>query len=230
MRISFTIIFLVLFKLTYSQHCNCDENPEIKEVITCKPIHFKNKTEIFWQYDCDSSWLSFKNSKGKKTVLYTLEAGLMELTEKLGYSYAAEYKSSFLIKNNLISGCCVPSEFILFNKTTGKKQSVLGRLIFYSEDSKHPVVVYFESNGENKNLFNNIILKNIDKNKSYKIKLHMGRIWSTLQSNGEMFAEHLMDGTEINDNKLKITYRFKLKDRDEWQSETIVIDLSKYGS
>ncbi len=233
-KLLFTIILILTVKTGNSQQCNCDQNPELKETISCRALHLKNHAKIYWQYNCDSSWLVFENRR-KKEILYSLEAGLIGYTEKLGYSYAAEYKSTFLIRNNVISGCCDPSEFILFDKENGKEKINMGRLIFYSEVSNHPIVVYFENsnyqpfNGS-KIDHNNLTLRNINNNKIYKIKLPKGRIQTTIKLSGEMFPEHLIDQAEIINNNLIIKYRFKTKvTGDGWLIGKIVIDLSKYS-
>lgn len=234
MKTLLSIVFLAIFKLSYSQHCSCSQEPELKEVISCNPTIFKNKAKIFWQYNCDSAWLVFKSLSGKTVSLYSLQAGLKDMAERLGYFYVAEYKSTFLIQNNLISGCCTPPEFILFEKTNGKKRASLGRLIFFSEDASHPIVLYFQNNqsvgsDNTKSSFNNIILKNVNTNSTYKIQLPKGRIWSTLQFIGEMYGEHLIEEAKIIDNKLELIYRYMTEENGEWQTETISINLSKYG-
>jgi len=232
------LIIALLFFLNSSfgqKQCSCDSNQFLKEIISCDAVIFKNGAKLFTQYNCDSSWLTFQNKKGKKMIIYTLES-LVELTGRLGYSYATEYKSDFLIQNNVISGCCDPPEFILFDKETGKEKLNLGRLIFYSDNSRHPIVVYFDNSNYKSFDGNNIdcdhiTLRNVDNNKVYKIKIPKGRIKTTVELTEEMFPEHLIDESEIIRNKLILKYRFKTKaDNDEWLIGEIIIDLNKYGS
>jgi len=236
MKTLLSIVLLFYLYPAFGQiQCHCDSNQELNEAISCEPIIFKNKAKLYTQFNCDSSWLTFQNKNGKKTIIYTLES-LVELTGRLGYSYATEYKATFLIQNNVISGCCDPPEFVLFDKENGKEKLYLGRVIFYSESAKYPFVAYFKNSNyksfDGNNIdYNNVTLRNVDNNKVYNIKIPQRRIATTVELTEEMFPEHLIDGSEIAGNKLIIKYRYKTKgQKDEWLTGTITIDLTKYGT
>jgi len=233
MKTLLIIGLIILCKVFYAQECTCELNPELAVNISCKAVVLNNQSKIYWQYNCDSSWLTFKNSKGLIKILYSLERALMDYTGRLGFSYAAEYKSTFLIQNNVISGCCDPPEFILFDKANGKEKINLGRLVFYSEFKNYPFVVYFENNKyafEGKeSRENNLILRNIDNNKTFKIKLPSSRIKTTMAITEENFPEHLIDETKIINGLLLIKYRYKIRsDEENWLEGTIKIKLAKY--
>ncbi|MGF2414540.1 MAG: hypothetical protein ACQUYJ_19550, partial [Ferruginibacter sp.] len=115
MKVSITIGMLFFATVLYGQQCQCETDTQLKEIISCETIHFNNHSKLYRQFNCDSSWLTFESSVGIKRTLYSLEAALMNYTERLGYQYATEYKWSFLIQNNLISGCCTPPELSLIH-------------------------------------------------------------------------------------------------------------------
>lgn len=210
------------------QNCGCKSQPELNEIISCKKTIFKNGAKIYRQFNCDSSWVVFKNKNKKKQILYTLN-GLVELSERLGYVNWFEYKNTFLIQNNVISGCCDPPEYILFDKENGILKKEIGPILFYSENLKFPIVVSLDINS---NDFLNFI--NLDTNKNFKIKLPKGRIDKTLQISGEMFPEHLFDDGQIENGIFEIQYRYKIKEGenedDNWIEEKITVDLRKYVS
>ena len=221
MKLFCLFIFIFLLKNSLGQQCNCDSNPNLREVISCKKINFKNYSKLYWQFNCDSSWLTFENKYGKKKILYALESPYIEFSERLGYRYSAEYKSTFLIQNKLISGCCDPPEFILFDKNTGKLKLNLGSIIYYSEDSKYPFVIYLS-----KANYNSLTILNVDKNKNNKIELPIGRIHKTLKITDELFPEHLFEEGKNQNGVLKISYRYKKNTEDKkWYKDEIVIDL-----
>jgi hypothetical protein len=51
-----------------SENCNCEENKELKDYISCKETVFRNGAKIYRQFNCDSSWLVFENKKIKKNI------------------------------------------------------------------------------------------------------------------------------------------------------------------
>ena len=59
-----------------------------------------------------------------------MSGAFLHLTGRLGFNYATEYKNHFLMQYNVISGCCTPPDFYLFDKNTGQQTKVLGRLIY----------------------------------------------------------------------------------------------------
>ena len=54
------------------ENCNCEENPELSDYISCKETVFSNGAKIYRQFNCDSSWLVFENKKVKKTIRHKI--------------------------------------------------------------------------------------------------------------------------------------------------------------
>lgn len=136
-------IFILFNTLSYAQDCNCNSSPILKQIINCEPYIFSNGNQLKWNYDCNGSYLIFSN-KTNPTTLFELEASLIELTGRLGYSSWKEYVNSFIIENRLISGCCDPSEYFLFDKISGKLIKNLGSEL--RENEKHIFYLYYNEN------------------------------------------------------------------------------------
>jgi hypothetical protein len=180
---------------------------------------------LYRQFNCDSSWLTFESNKGIKTILYSLEGGLIEATEKLGYQYAAEYKTTFLLQNNLISGCCTPPEYLLFNKTTGTEIKNFGSLIFYGVKEKYSLAVCMEDTS-----FNELKFYDINTKKTFTVNLPAGKIKATLEKGSEMYAEYLFDEAMISGNHFTASFRYQKKGKDkDWYNYKLTVDLKKYG-
>jgi len=101
------IITLPLFlnSVLGQNQCSCESNKNLSEAISCKPVIFVNKAKLYTHFNCDSSWMTFESKNGKKAVIFGLGDNLIELTGRLGYIYATEYQTRFLIQNNVISRC-----------------------------------------------------------------------------------------------------------------------------
>jgi hypothetical protein len=151
-----------------------------------------------------------------------LDKGLIELTEKLGYVNWIEYKNTFMIENRLISGCCDPSEYVLFDKNNGKKIANLGREIYYSDIKKHSYFVTIDSKRSN---YLNFL--NLNNGKLFKINLPKGRIEKTLKITNEIFSESLFEEGKIKNGTFDIKYRYKTKDNGKWLIGEIKVDLNQ---
>ena len=221
------LLILLLFSISsrsFGQSCSCATNPQLKEIINCDTTFLNNKVTLYWQFNCDSSWLIFENQSGLKKVLYSLESPLIELTERLGYRFTWEYQKSFLIQNNLISGCCTPPEYLLFSKEKGTLITNLGPLIYYGEERNNNFVIYFTNKA-----LNHVTLHYVDSGRKYDISLPAGRFASTLKKKGELYAERLFIETDIRDSIMTIEYRYQKKEKeDRWYTDNVVIDLNKY--
>jgi hypothetical protein len=225
MKIAFTIILSIISQLCLGQNCSCKTRPELNEIISCKKTIFKNGAKIYREFTCDSSWVIFESKSKKKKILFSLDKDLIELTGKLGFVDWVEFKKSFLVEYHTISGCCDPYEYILFDKTNGKKIAELGREIYHSENEKYPYFVTIDK--ENSNYLSFL---NLNTNKIFKIDLPKDRIEKTIKVMNERFSETLFEKGEIIDGIFEIKYKYKKTAKDKWLIGKVTVDLKKHVS
>jgi hypothetical protein len=176
------------------------------------------------QFNCDSSWLTFESITGRKSVLYSLEAPLIELTERLGYQLIKENKQSFLIMNRVISGCCTPPEFLLYNKNSGKLLENIGSLIYFSNDTQDNFLLYFSDS-----TLNTITLRYLNSGNKYKITVPKNRFAETLEKKAENYAELLFYEHKLKKSVFTIGYKYQRKEEAKtWYNDTIRLNLKKY--
>ena len=200
-------ITLLIFSInSYSFECYCDSEKDLDLYISCDTINFTNNSFLYRQFNCDSSWLTYENKNGIKKILYALQAPLIDYTERLGYQFEFEYKSTFLIRNRLISGCCKPPEFLLFNKQSGNIVKKFGRLIYHSELKNLPIVAYL-----NQKDLNSIIIYNFDTKVKKVIELPKNVLINTVRQSNFMLGEDLFEETVYSNGKLIFTYKFQNK-------------------
>lgn len=229
MKLLFTILVLIAGPFAWAQSCNCVEDSTLREFISCKPVLFDNHAKLYWSFNCDSSWLIFESAQKKKNILFSIEP---YLTERLGHIYRQEYKSVFLVQHNVISGCCDPPLFYLYDKNNGQFKLDLGPVLFISEDKKLPFIVglsdWCYANG-NIDLtykeYNFITVYNADKNKRYCIKLPKGRIDKIMKETEVTFPEQIFDTPELKGTVLTLSY---WTDKPKTVTKKIIIDLNKY--
>ncbi|WPO91659.1 hypothetical protein [Chryseobacterium sp. YR459] len=221
MKLSFILILFFFLSWVDGQKCNCLKKTELKNLISCQPTQFQNGARIYWEYDCNTSWITFQKGNIKKKI-FELEKEFIELTGRLGYRSWTEYKTSFLIENSLVSGCCQPAEYILYNKNTGKKITSLGTIISINDKKDHPYIITLIQN-------NKLLYTNLNNNKSCTIKVPQDKIKSTLKNTNELYPENLFENAGIKNEVLTIRLRYKESNNTAWKIKTITLN-TKIGS
>lgn len=133
------------------KQCHCDKDTLMNGATTsCKTIVLKNKSKLYWQYNCNRIWLTLENRRGKKTVLDEVTVEYFGYTYRLGFHLIKEFDNTILFR----SGCPAngPCIYTLIDKTTGKKVNEFGQLICIDTDVrddkkyKFDFIVYFSEN------------------------------------------------------------------------------------
>ncbi|MES2864463.1 MAG: hypothetical protein V4666_10120 [Bacteroidota bacterium] len=207
-------------KTTHSKNCNCDENHDLKDYISCEETVFSNGAKIYRQFNCDSSWLVFENKKIKKSI-FSLDKDLIELTGRLGYVEWDEYKNSILVETKVISGCCQPYEYDLIDKENGSLIKKLGKDIYISQSNSNPIFASLDTQKPKINFYN------LSTRKSASIDFNFNKIDVVIKSGFMRYPEELFENGSIVNGIFKIKYRYKLKENEVWKFENITIDLNK---
>lgn len=213
--------FIVCFFLTsvYGQKCGCSHNPELKDIISCKKTQLENGAKIYWEYDCHSSWITFQH-KNIKRKIFELEKELIALSGRLGYRSWKEYKNSFLVENSMVSGCCQPEEYILYNKNSGRKIAELGTLISINDDRNQPYIVTMKTDSQ-------ILYTNLNNNRSCSIQIPKNKIENTLRNSNELYPENLFENAGLNHGILSVTLKYKDSEKADWKTEIIKLNTKK---
>jgi hypothetical protein len=191
------------------QDCECEKDSILKDLISCDTINFDNNTNLYWSFNCDSSWLNFLDKFGNRKVIFSLGDGLVNLTGRLGYIFAFEYDNTFLIQNNVISGCCSPPTFYLYDKSTGYVKKKLGRIIFYSKDRFKPYIISITNSNydsTNTGVYNSMTVYNINLDRTSYIKLSADEIATAMDNTEQMYPEYLFDEPIVSRDSIILTY------------------------
>lgn len=211
-------IFILFFTFSvYGQQCSCSQKPELKDVLSCEATLLQNGAKIYWEYDCNSSWITFQKGKEKRKI-FELEKEFIALSGKLGYRNWTEYKNSFLIENSLASGCCQPAEYILYDKNNGRKITELGTVIFISDTKDQPYTVTLKNNHQ-------LLYTNLNNNRSYPVKIPENLIENTLKNSEELYPENLFESIHVKNKMLFISLRYKESKKADWKVKTITRNI-----
>jgi hypothetical protein len=236
MRILIVSFVLLLFRTSViGQDCHCDEDPTLNTFMPCDTTIFHNNAKLFWSFNCDSSWLTFRNSRDKRKVIFSLTKDFMELTKRIGYVGFQEFRRSFLVENRVISGCCQPSDYYLYGKITGNLLKYLGRAIFTSSQRNVPYIISVTNSNydtASKANLNSLTIYNLDNNKEYKLPLPKGDIKKGMINNNYVYPEEVFDmPADVKDNKIVIKYSTQKHQKNKkFVYKIVLIDTTKYSS
>ncbi len=217
MKILFAIIVSLLLShsVAFSQvlQCSCTLDSSINSSTTsCKTTVLKNKAKLYYQFNCDSVWLTLENPNGKKKIVYSMSGvifkDLFGYNFRLGYQLAHEYEKYLLFR----TGCPAngPCNFVLVNKTTGKVGKQLGELIYDHTESKFYDFVLYFSNANRKSL----TIYYPDSGKQFLIPLNDYNYFTAV------VPEYMFNAVTVTKKRLTLTYGKK----------KITINLNKYHS
>lgn len=106
--------------------CRCTGHPNptlndtlIREQIDCSTIHLKNNYLLYYQYNCDSIWLTLESTRKKKTVLFSMNTMHYAYTYRLGCQLQKERSRTLLFR----CGCPAngPCTYRVIDKYTGRQ-------------------------------------------------------------------------------------------------------------
>lgn len=221
-QLQITIFLIILcVKFTSGQsNCDCDSKPNYKSFISCDTIKLDNGAQIYRQFNCDSSWLTFETISLTQKVLYSLSKDFIELTPRLGYQFKKEYSKVILFENRQASGGGYPMNYILINKDNGEVFKELGPILFNSKDLTNEIIVTLINDSIPLLSFYNL---KTDKIMNYPVSNKENEM--TRFMSNEMFPENHFSNALMTENKFEIDYSFKMTDNKNWQKSKIEIEL-----
>jgi hypothetical protein len=232
MKNLFFIIGVFVSNTLFGQDCFCEEDTLLNEYISCEPNFLDNNSKLYWNFNCDSSWLTFETNKGFKNNIFSLGEELVSLTSRLGYVDWFEFNNSVLFTNSVISGCCEPNDYYLHDKDSGNLIKYLGKALYVSEDRNIPIVVgvnYTTFNTNSNSDLNSLLIYNLDNNQEFTIGIQEGDIKKGMVNNEFFHPEYVFDSAEIKEGKLIIRYFVdNYKNTKDLEYKSIHIDVSKY--
>jgi hypothetical protein len=215
------VILNLLLHITYFSFgqsiCSCEKDLFAKEAVSCDTITLTNKALLYYQFNCDTIWLTFENTNKNKTVLFSMGTELVGYNYRLGFQLTKEFKNSLLFRY----GCPAngPCEYVLVSKSTGQQEKKFHELVYTSQDQPTNIIIYFTDGS-----LNSLTIYHIDTKKKYNIKIPGNRFKYAL------FPEQQFENPELKKNVLILLYRYPVGDKNEdWKTDRIIIDLKKYS-
>jgi hypothetical protein len=126
----------------------------------CDTTYLSNGSKLYYQWNCDSTWLTFENQT--PVTLNSCTYISLILCSRLGLSYLKEYPNYLFFIHNWISGCCTPPDLVFIDKLTGKEKKRIANDLFVWGDTDKDYALYFSDT----TYTNLIYLNHLSNNKS----------------------------------------------------------------
>jgi len=217
-----TLFLILTYSDLKSEDCFCETDSIYNEYINCEPKILDNGAMIYWSFNCDSSWLTFKN-KENRILLESFDKDWMNYTGRLGYVSFQEFKNSILFESKPSSGSVRHREYILHDKTTCKLLKELGTGVYTASDPKYPFFISLNLLEEIKEF----VIFNINTLKEYKVTIPKEIIDKSVESLSFLYKEDVFYDYEFKEDTIFIKYRLN-KSEKENPNHVIKIDLEQY--
>lgn len=195
--IAFMIMILTINGFSQKSNCGCDikkNNPENQ--YKCDTTIFSNGSKMYWQWNCDSVWLTFENKD--KSILKSCEKTNVYECERTGLNFLKEYPNYLLFQYKWISGCCTPPDIVFISKVNGSELKRITNDLFvwgdvdenyilYFSDTTYTKMVYLENNADKECTFQfdkEQVNKSVDKNQV----LQMADLFKNFKKNKNDFT------------------------------------------
>lgn len=211
-----TTILLIFTLQTFGQvkQCFCDKDTLMNcATVSCNTTTFSNNSELYWQYNCDSIWLTLENVNRQKFVIDKVPVELYGYTYRLGFHLIKEFDKTILFRGDCpANGSCI---YTLIDKNNGNKINEFDQLICIDTDVKwdnarkynFDFVVYLSDTTDH------LIIYFIDNNKTLKIPFK-DKLTSVI-------PQHQFNEMTLNNNILTLTYEL-----DDKKKKTLNINLN----
>ncbi len=176
---------------------------------------------IYWQYNQDSSWLTFEDINGVKKMLNTMYCPMMGYSYKLGMQRYDVYPKYAVFYEELISGCCTPPNVVFLDNSTAKE---LKRIDSYSLIRLDEEFCMFFID----TTLNTASFLDLKTDKTSNVIFPEGLFVSKMESSGNTYPREFFNEIEVYKNNLKVVYQFKNKQSDrDWIKDSIIVNLKK---
>ncbi|MFC6860370.1 hypothetical protein ACFQHQ_13325 [Zunongwangia atlantica 22II14-10F7] len=197
-----SLIFLItLNTLAQEPSCGCNKKKATREnKYKCDTTLFSNGAKLYWQRNCDSTWLTFENKE--KLILKSCEKIDVYECQRTGLDFLKEYPNYLLFQYKWISGCCTPPDIILIDKETGNEIKRINNDQFVWGDVHENYVLFFSDT-----TYTHLIYLNNETDKAYDLHFDNKQVKKSVIKNNVLQLNDLFNNFIVSRNNFKFDYK-----------------------
>lgn len=232
-KLTFILSFILL---SCAGNVQTETNVKLQEETEKKPDCLENLPEdffildtmstakgsmIYWQYNQDSSWLTYEDINGVKTMLNTMYCPMMHYSYQLGMQRYDVYPKYAVFYEELISGCCTPPNVVFLDNSTAKELRRIDSYSFIRLDEDY--CIFFKDTALNTASF-----LDLKTDKTTTLIFPEGLFMSKMESSRNTYPREFFNEIDVNKNNLKVVYQYKNKQSDpDWIKDSIIVNMKK---
>ena len=197
------------------QRCYCPTDSLMNEFTGCEHWTLSDKTELYYQFNCDSIWLTLKRDDFRK-IIFSTSPELYAYHFRLDPQLIKEFPSFILFR----WGCPAngPCNYFLTKKSDGVKTKEFDELVYLGTKDQTNVLIYISEDQENM-----LELYNVELQKSFDIPFEFSGFRA-------LIPEYQFIETKLNGEMLELSYEFfPNRENDKFEIRRLSLDLSKYS-
>ena len=180
--------------------CNLQKGSQIEEQITgycscinasfnlveCDTTHYVTGSKTYWQWACDSAWLTFETKQGVKRIMQSFYGENIPKSQNIGPRFIKELSNKLWFKQQKVSGCCYPPSHFLLDSRNGSTIFNLPEKLFVHENTEKELLFYFKDT-----TYQVLTLYNVQKNNKTHYTFPDNRIYQTITNGKALYIKDL---------------------------------------
>lgn len=201
-------------------YCSC-ENASFN-LVRCDTTHYTTGAKTYWQWTCDSAWLTFETKKKGKKTIQSFHGEYIPKSQNIGPRFIKELSNKLWFKQQKISGCCYPPSHFILDSKNGNILFNLPEKLFVHENTEKNLLFYFKDT-----TYQVLTLYNIQKNIKTHYTFPDNRISQTVTHGGVPYVKDLFNEPLYINREIILPYRYfqsNKKDTSIWVKSKCHID------
>jgi hypothetical protein len=201
------------------RNCFCSQDTSLSEQINCDTIELKSGSRIFYQFNCDSSWLTFQNRTGLNTVLFSLDTALIGLTYKLAWHVERDYEHYVLFVARATSGLPTTLVYQLLDKQSSSVTEEFGQVVYCETSSSCDFLLYVPDSADD-----HLRLRLLPDGEEFRVQLPQ----KLSELHRSVYIESQFSEPKIRGQVYTFEYNYVDEKTGEEKSSSVSVDMSRH--
>lgn len=181
--------------------CSCDNRDMVEEnTFQCSVLSLDNDAKLYWQWNCDSAWLTFENTD--KVILKSCDQETVYGCDRIGLQFLKEYSNYLLFQYQWISGCCDSPDMVFLSKETGIEIRRIPKEQFVWGEVENDYLLHFSDT-----TLTSLVFLDHRSEKQYHVEFDTGEIEGLMNANNAIYVKDLFSNFQRSEDEFSFSMR-----------------------